>query len=83
MSKKKNDKTRSNPATPPKSTEGAPVRIQISTSDGSEIAEALEAVRGRIPIEFQKNFYLGAFFKEVLQDNDKEIARMIRAAIRG
>lgn len=64
------------------STAGQPIRVQISTSDGSEIAAALEEVRSNIPSAFQKNFNLGAFFKEVLQDNDTEIAKMIRASAR-
>ena len=63
------------------STAGQPIRVQISTSDGSEIASALEEVRSNIPSAFQKNFNLGAFFKEVLQDNDAEIAKMIRNSL--
>ncbi|WP_299668594.1 hypothetical protein [uncultured Ruegeria sp.] len=65
------------------SVAGQPIRIQISTSDGSEIAAALEEVRGNIPAAFQKNFNLGAFFKEVLQDNDAVIAAMIRNNLNG
>jgi hypothetical protein len=65
------------------STAGQPIRVQISTSDGSEIAAALEEVRSNIPAAFQKNFNLGAFFKEVLQDNDAEIAEMIRNNLNG
>lgn len=65
------------------SAEGQPIRVQISTSDGSEIAAALEEVRSNIPAAFQKNFNLGAFFKEVLQDNDAEIAVMIRNNLNG
>lgn len=65
------------------SAAGQPIRIQISTSDGSEIAAALEEVRSNIPSTFQKNFNLGAFFKEVLQDNDAEIAMMIRNSLNG
>ena len=60
-----------------------PVRVQISTSDGSEIATALEEIRASIPPEFQKNFNLGAFFRDVLRDNDFEIANMIRMAKEG
>lgn len=60
-----------------------PVRVQISTSDGSEIATALEEIRANIPPEFQKNFNLGAFFRDVLRDNDFEIANMIRMAKEG
>lgn len=63
--------------------EGQPIRIQISTSDGSEIAAALEEVRSNIPAAFQKNFNLGAFFKEVLQGNDAEVAAMIRNSLNG
>ncbi|MFY2822647.1 hypothetical protein [Ruegeria sp. MALMAid1280] len=62
---------------------GQPIRVQISTSDGSEIAAALEEVRSNIPAAFQKNFNLGAFFKEVLQDNDAAIAAMIRHNLNG
>lgn len=62
---------------------GQPIRIQISTSDGSEIAAALEEVRSNIPAAFQKNFNLGAFFKDVLQDNDAAIAAMIRNNLNG
>ncbi|WP_299985852.1 hypothetical protein [uncultured Ruegeria sp.] len=65
------------------SVAGQPIRVQISTSDGSEIAAALEEVRGNIPAAFQKNFNLGAFFKEVLQDNDAVIAAMIRNNLNG
>lgn len=60
-----------------------PVRVQISTSDGSEIATALEEIRANIPPEFQKNFSLGAFFRDVLHANDFEIANMIRMAKEG
>ena len=49
MSKKKNANAKLNPTTPPKSEEKKPVRIQVSTSDGSDIAKALEAVRGHAP----------------------------------
>ncbi|MFA3919354.1 hypothetical protein [Ruegeria hyattellae] len=62
---------------------GQPIRVQISTSDGSKIAAALEEVRSNIPAAFQKNFNLGAFFKEVLQDNDAVIAAMIRNSLNG
>ncbi|MBO9448201.1 MULTISPECIES: hypothetical protein [unclassified Ruegeria] len=65
------------------SAAGQPIRVQISTSDGSEIAAALEEVRGNIPAAFQKNFNLGAFFKEVLQGNDAAIAAMIRNNLNG
>ncbi len=65
------------------SVAGQPIRVQISTSDGSEIAAALEEVRSNIPAAFQKNFNLGAFFKEVLQDNDALIADMIRNNLNG
>ena len=65
------------------SVAGQPIRVQISTSDGSEIAAALEEVRGNIPTAFQKNFNLGAFFKEVLQDNDAVSAAMIRNNLNG
>ena len=65
------------------SSAGQPIRVQISTSDGSEIAAALEEVRSNIPAAFQKNFNLGAFFKEVLQDNDAAIAAMIRNNLNG
>ena len=58
-----------------------PIRIQISTSDGSETAAALEEVRGNIPPAFRKNFNLGAYFKEVLQDNDAKVAAMIRGRL--
>lgn len=62
---------------------GQPIRVQISTSDGSETAAALEEVRSNIPAAFQKNFNLGAFFKEVLRGNDAEIAALIRAHLNG
>lgn len=62
---------------------GQPIRVQISTSDGSEIAAALEEVRSNIPAAFQNNFNLGAFFKEVLQGNDAEVAAMIRNSLNG
>ncbi|MEX0278579.1 MAG: hypothetical protein AB3N19_13750 [Ruegeria sp.] len=63
------------------SAEGQPIRVQISTSDGSEIAAALEEIRSNIPAAFQRNFSLGAFFKEVLQGNDAEVAAMIRKSV--
>lgn len=60
---------------------GQPIRVQISTSDGSEIAAALEEVRSNIPAVCQRNFNLGAFFRDVLQSNDAEIARMILESV--
>ena len=58
-----------------------PVRVQISTSDGSEVAAALGLARDHIPPELQKHFNLGGFFRQVLQENDAAIAQMIMRAI--
>jgi hypothetical protein len=82
MSKKKTDKARLKQVTHTSGEEGQPVRIQISTSDGSEIASALEEIRSNIPVAFQKSFNLGAYFKEVLRTNDAEIAKLIRSTIK-
>jgi len=80
MSKKKTDNALSHTVKPENGEQGQPIRIQISTSDGSETADALEEIRGKIPAALQKNFNLGAFFKEVLQNNDADVAEMIRTA---
>lgn len=82
MSKKKTSKARLKAVTATRGEEGQPVRIQISTSDGSEIASALEEIRSNIPVAFQKSFNLGAYFKEVLRNNDAEIAKLIRSTIK-
>ena len=80
--KKKAERAKTKPITPAQGEEGQPVRVQISTSDGSEIAFALEEIRSNIPVAFQKSFNLGAYFKEVLRNNDAEIAKMIRTTIK-
>jgi len=82
MGKKKTDKSKLKQVTQPSGQEGQPVRIQISTSDGSEIASALEEIRSNIPVAFQKSFNLGTYFKEVLRNNDAEIAKLIRSTIK-
>jgi len=65
------------------SSEHGPIRFQISAPEGSEVERALADILDAIPQAFRSGVSMGTLFRQVMIDNDAELARMIRKSVVG
>ena len=64
-------------------TERSPIRFQVSAPEGSAVETALLDVLESVPQPLRAGLNIGTLFRQIIIDNDTEIAKMIRTAIRG
>ncbi|KIC39840.1 hypothetical protein RA27_17480 [Ruegeria sp. ANG-R] len=60
-----------------------PIRFQISAPEGGEVERALGDILASVPEALRSGISIGALFRQVMIDNDAEIAAMIRKSVGG
>ena len=58
-----------------------PIRFQISAPEGGEVERALADILASIPKALRAGISIGALFRQVMIENDEDIAKMIRKSI--
>ena len=66
------------PASSEDSGKQASIRFQVSAPDGSEVEEAMREMLSQVPTYLRTSINIGTLFRQVLVNNDREIADMIR-----
>jgi len=61
----------------------ATIRFQVSAPEGGEVESALEDILAAVPKTLRSGLSLGTLFRQVLIENDAEIAAMIRKSVEG
>ncbi|MFA3918831.1 hypothetical protein [Ruegeria hyattellae] len=59
----------------------APIRFQVSAPEGGEVERALEEILAEVPQALRSGISIGTLFRQVMIDNDEEIATMIRKSV--
>lgn len=75
-------RTAKNPA-PPSPVVHTPIRFQISAPEGGEVEKALAEILAAVPKALRSGISIGALFRQVMIENDSEIAAMIRKSVGG
>lgn len=60
-----------------------PIRFQISAPEGGEVERAFADILASIPEALRSGISIGALFRQVMIENDEEIAKMIRKSVGG
>lgn len=60
-----------------------PIRFQISAPEGGEVERALADILASIPEALRSGISIGTLFRQVMIENDEEIANMIRKSVGG
>ena len=76
-----NRKTKAPALSPPKPN--TPIRFQISAPEGGEVERALGDILASVPEALRSGISIGALFRQVMIENDEEIAKMIRKSVGG
>ena len=74
-------KTKAPALSPPKPN--TPIRVQISAPEGGEVERALGDILASVPEALRSGISIGALFRQVMIENDEEIAKMIRKSVGG
>lgn len=61
----------------------AAIRFQVSAPEGGEVERALEEILAAVPKTLRSGISIGTLFRQVLIENDVEIAAMIRKSVEG
>jgi hypothetical protein len=61
----------------------AAIRFQVSAPEGGEVESALEDILAAVPKTLRSGISIGTLFRQVLIENDAEIAAMIRKSVEG
>ncbi len=61
----------------------AAIRFQVSAPEGGEVESALEDILSAVPKTLRSGISIGTLFRQVLIENDAEIAAMIRKSVEG
>ena len=61
----------------------AAIRFQVSAPEGGEVERALEEILAAVPKALRSGISIGSLFRQVMIDNDAEIAAMIRKSVGG
>ena len=67
----------------PMATGAASIRFQVTAPDGSEIEKVLQDVLSKVPEPLRSGINVGSFFRQVMIENDAEIAAMIATVMEG
>ena len=59
------------------------IRFQVSAPEGGEVESALEDILAAVPKTLRSGISIGTLFRQVLIENDAEIAAMIRKSVEG
>lgn len=60
-----------------------PIRFQISAPEGGEVERAFADILASVPEALRAGISIGALFRQVMIENDEEIAQMIRKTVGG
>lgn len=61
--------------------ENGPIRFQVSAPEGGEVETALRDILAQVPPALRSGLSIGSLFRQVMIDNDAQIAAMIRASM--
>ncbi|MEM9232483.1 MAG: hypothetical protein AAGB10_23095 [Pseudomonadota bacterium] len=59
-----------------------PIRFQISALEGGEVEKEILDLLEDVPPALRASVNVGRLFRQVMLENDKEIAKMIRTTIK-
>lgn len=74
-------KQRKSNARQPVAQRRAPIRFQVSAPEGGEVEQALEEILAEVPRALRPGISIGTLFRQVMIDNDAELAAMIRKSV--
>jgi len=83
VAKAPEQKKRKPSARQPDEPRRAAIRFQVSAPEGGEVERAFEEILAAVPKTLRPGISIGTLFRQVLIENDAEIAAMIRKSVEG